>query len=156
MSHVIRGISLVEALVAIVVLAIGMLSMLQYSSNTMLSIDNQTPTAMALKSAAEKIGMLQIDAKNDRTALRNSLNDIYNGGAGKQFTFADNRIYKLEILDARSGFAQNDNVIDSANTQIATDPSVWEPPLSLGVKISFQDAHGAWFHSYTPMTIFFD
>ena len=132
--------------------------MLQYSGNTMLAVTNNTPRALALKSASEKYALIHIKAQTDRQQLRDELDYIYNEGNGRVFTFADGQNYKLEILDARSGFDEIDNVVDDTGTPTmieddATTIALWNNPLTLGVKVSFRDKQGTWLSAYTPVAI---
>ncbi|MDH5324186.1 MAG: prepilin-type N-terminal cleavage/methylation domain-containing protein [Gammaproteobacteria bacterium] len=153
-----KGITMLESLIAIAVLAVGMLSMLQYSSNTMLTITNNGVRAMALKSAAEQFVLMQLQAANNLTNLKDALVAMHNGGNGTPITTADNQRYHLSILEIRGGYSANailtTNLLAHPPTyNFDTDTTNWESPLTAGIKVVFTDSQGNTVANYVPVTI---
>ncbi|MFQ5470772.1 MAG: prepilin-type N-terminal cleavage/methylation domain-containing protein [Gammaproteobacteria bacterium] len=129
-----KGFTLVEILVAVVIFAIGMISVSKYTGNTLTLASDNNARAMALNIATQQIEPLYLAAATSAATFKTSLS-TFTGGLEVSGNDARD-IYTISINQA----------IDSSPTPInlLTDnnPTTWVSPLTLGISISYTGRNG--------------
>lgn len=133
-----QGFSLLEVLVAIVVVAIGILGASMYAANGMAVASDSTMRALAVDAAAPLFDELATAARGGRDTLYAALAALDPDGDGvyeRQVTTNAGR-YPVTVRILRATDAMGQDVLHLSNS------TLWQPPIEIGAQISYVGKDG--------------
>ena len=121
------GMTLLEVLISLIILAIGLIGLAQLSGNVIRSSNTDSDMSVSMAAVTNQMVPLYVAAANSRTAFETPFNSLV---TGMDITANNGMNFKMQIAEA----------VDANGTALIGGPAIaaWISPIRVGIRISFE------------------